>query len=285
MRGLQAPVTYRGDAACEGKRGLCLALITDQRDRARLHHALAPAVELLFVTAVADVLATLRADRTRVRVVILDARDTAGRPTAGLARQVTQLFPAIPVIGYCEPGAEHSRDIVALASAGVHELLFKRDDSATVVRSILAAAQQACAADLILARLDRLLPLRLRPLMEHCLHNPEESHTVAQVARAMSVHRKTLVNRCAIEGAPSPGAIVAWCLLLLTAALLAQPGVTVEHVAMRLNFPSASALRNMLKRHAGLRPRDLRGEHGVDQLVTRFAVLLGESGSAAPLAR
>lgn len=285
MREPQAPVTYGGGTSCEGKRDLCLALITDQRDRARLHDALASSVELLFVAAVGDVLATLRADRTRVRVVILGARDTASRPTAGLARQVTRLFPAVPVIGYCDPGAEHSRDIVALASAGVHELLFKRDDSAAVVRSILAAAQQTCAADLILARLDQLLPARLRPLVEHCLANPEESHTVAQVARAMSVHRKTLVNRCAIEGAPSPGAIVAWCLLLLAAALLAPPGVTVEHVAMRLNFPSASALRNMLKRYAGLRPRDLRGEHGVDQLVARFAALLGESGSAAPLAR
>lgn len=281
----QAPVTYRGGASCEGERELCLALVTDPRDRARLRDALANATELLFVASVADVLATLRADRPRVRVVVLDARDVAGRPTAGLARQVTHLFPAIPVIGYCDSGAEHSRDIVALASAGVHELLFKRDDSAVVVRSILAAAQQACAADLVLTRLGWRLPLRLKPLVEHCLRNPEESHTVAQVARAMGVHRKTLVNRCAAEGAPSPGAIIAWCLLLLTAASLVQPGVTVEHMAMRLNFPSASALRNMLKRHTGLRPCDLRGEHGVDQLVTRFVALLGKSGGATPIAR
>jgi AraC-like DNA-binding protein len=274
---------YRGEASREGKRDASLALVPDPHDRARLHDALATSTEILFVTSVADVLANLRADRAPIRVVILDARDAAGRPTAGLARQVTQLFPAIPVIGYCDAGAEHSRDIVALASAGVHELLFKRDTSPAVMRSVLAAAQQACAADLVLARLDPVIPPRLRPFVEHCLVNPEESHTVAQVARAMGMHRKTFVNRCTTEGAPSPSIILAWCLLLLAGALLAPPGVTVERVAMWLNFPSPSALRNMLKRHTGLRPRDLRGEHGIDLLVTRFAALFENSGSATPL--
>lgn len=285
MRGLLAPVTYRGGASCDGKRDACLALVTDAHDRARLRDALATSTELLFVTTLADVLATLRADQARIRVVILDPRDAAGRPTAGLARQVTQLFPAIPVIGYCDVGAEHSRDIVALASAGVHDLLFKRDGSAAAVRTILAAAQQVCAAELVLARLDPIVPPRLRPLVEHCLVNPEESHTVARVARAMGVDRKTLLNRCATEGAPAPGTIIAWCLLLLAAALLAPPGVTVERVAIRLNFPSATAFRNMLKRHTGLRPRDLRGEHGIDQVLAQFATRLGSSGSAAPVGR
>jgi transcriptional regulator GlxA family with amidase domain len=143
------------------------------------------------------------------------------------------------------------------------------------MRSVLTAAEQACAADLVLVRLDPVIPLRLRPFVEHCLVNPEESHTVARVARAMGVHRKTLVNRCRTEGAPSPGTIVAWCLLLLAATLLAAPGVTVERVAMWLNFPSASALRNMLTRHAGLRPRDLRGEQGIDLLLAQFRALFG----------
>jgi hypothetical protein len=52
---------------------------------------------------------------------------------------------------------------------------------------------------------------------------------------------------------------------------------------MWLNFPSPSALRNMLKRHTGLRPRDLRGEHGIDLLVARFEALFDRSGSAPPL--
>jgi hypothetical protein len=62
------------------------------------------------------------------------------------------------------------------------------------MRSVLTAAEQAFAADLVLVRLDPVIPLRLRPFIEHCLVNPEESHTVARVARAMGVHRKTLLS-------------------------------------------------------------------------------------------
>jgi AraC-like DNA-binding protein len=276
---------HRAGSSCDGTHDVCLALVTHPHDRARLHDAIPPTTDLLVVTAVAEVLATLRADRSRIRAVVLDPRDAAGRPTAGLARQITQLFPTVPVIGYCEADAAHAHDIVALASAGVHELLFKCDDSAAAVRAILATAQQTCAADLVLARLHHHLPDRLRPLVEHALAHPEESHTVTQVARAMGIHRRTLVARSTLEGAPPPGTIIAWCLLLLAAALLAPPGITVGSVAMRLNFPSAAALRNMLKRHTGLRPRDLRGERGIDQLIARFATLLDTPGSASALGR
>jgi AraC-like DNA-binding protein len=64
--------------------------------------------------------------------------------------------------------------------------------------------------------------------------------------------------------------VIAWCLILLTTALLASPGVTVERVALELNFPSATSLRNMLKRYTGLRPADLRTPTALDALCARF---------------
>lgn len=285
VREVPATVMNRGETSCSGKRDVCLALVIDTNDRARLRDALAASLELRFVTSVSDVLAILRLDESPVRVVILDPRDASGRPSAGLARQVTQLFPGIPVIGYCHSGAEHSRDIVGLASAGVHELLFKRDGSAAVVRTVLAAAQRVSAADLVLARVEPIIPPRLRPLVQHILANPAESHTVMQVARAMGVHRKTLVNHCRAEGVAAPSKIIAWCLLLLAAALLAAPGATVEHVAMRLEFASATALRNMLRRHTGLRPRDLRSADGTRRLLERFARLLDATRGAEAVER
>jgi AraC-like DNA-binding protein len=93
---------------------------------------------------------------------------------------------------------------------------------------------------------------------------------VEQVARALNIHRKTLVNHCSAEGFPPPGSVIAWCLLLLTAGLLATPGVTVERIAVQLNFPSATALRNMLKRYTGLRPSDLRAENALAELCAEF---------------
>jgi len=280
----QAPVTYRGSASCNGANvPKCLALVIGVDDRRRLRSALLGTADATFVASVAEVLQALRADRSAIRAVVLEARDASGRPTAGLARQITRLFPATPVIGYCSLRAEDSQDIIALSSAGVHELLFKhQDDHATLLRTILLSAEQACVADLVLHHLGTRLPPRIRPLVEYSLTNPEEAHSVEQVARALGVHRKTLVNQCKVEGFPPPGAVIAWCLLLLTAGLLAAPGVTVERIAVQLNFPSATALRNMLKRYTGLRPAELRGATALESLCARFLVMPVRTPAASP---
>jgi hypothetical protein len=78
------------------------------------------------------------------------------------------------------------------------------------------------------------------------------------------------VNQSRAEEFRPPGAVIAWCLLLLTAGLLAAPGVTVKRIAVQLNFPSATALRNMLKRYTKLRPGDLRTPNALAELCARF---------------
>jgi hypothetical protein len=79
-----------------------------------------------------------------------------------------------------------------------------------------------------------------------------------------------LANHCKAEGFAPPGTVVAWCLILLTTALLATPGITVERIAMQLNFSSGTALRNMIKRHAKLRPADLRTPTALVEMCGRF---------------
>jgi AraC-like DNA-binding protein len=250
----------------------CLALVTGLEDRARLRAALGGCAELDFVACVAEVLQALRGDRGGIRAVVLEARDASGRPTAGLARQITRLFPTTTVVGYCSARAEDSADVAALASAGVHEVVFKHiDDHAGLLRCVLSLAEQACAADLVMHHLGEQLPPRIRPLVEYCLTNPTDAHSVERVAQALGIHRKTLVNQCKAEGFPPPGVVIAWCLILLTAALLAAPGATVERIAQQLNFPCSTALRNMLRRHTGLRPRELRTANAVVELCRQFA--------------
>jgi AraC-like DNA-binding protein len=272
---------YRGALSRIGVNAArCLALVADREDRVRLRTALVGTADVTFVTSVADVLEALRTDRGSIRVVIMEARDTAGRPSAGLARQVTQLFPTIPVIGYCSPGADRSQDIIALSSAGVHELVFKqRDDHAPLLRRILMSAEQVCAADLVQRHLRDQIPSRLWPIVEYCLQNPEASHSVEEVARALGLHRKTLANYCKAEGFAPPGTVLAWCLIMLTTALLATPGITVERIAFQLNFPSGTSLRNMLRRHANLRPVDLRTPTALAEMCARFSRM--DAGRAA----
>lgn len=271
-RAKSSPVTLGDDPLRhEAPPARCLALVSSSGDRGRLHAALVGVAEVLFFDAVAAVLSALRTEQRGVRAVILEARDAAGHPAAGLARQVTTLFPAIPVIGYCAGRSEDSQEIIALASAGVHELIYKgHDDHSPLLQSILQRAEQHCGGDLVLHHLGKGFPRRLRPLAEYVLSSPEHAHTVHDVARALGVDRKTLSNRCRVEGFPPPGITIGWCLLLLSAALLAAPGVSVDRVALQLNFPSATALRNMLKRYTGLRPAELRTPTALAELCARF---------------
>jgi AraC-like DNA-binding protein len=262
----------------------CLALVADLEDRARLRTALVGLAELDFVACVAEVLQALRRDRGGIRAVVLEARDGSGRPTGGLARQITRLFPSTTVIGYCSPRAEGSADVTALASAGVHEVVFKHlDEGAGLLRAILRSAEQACAADLVMHHLGERLPPRIRPFVEYCLTNPNNAHSVEQVAQALGTHRKTLVNQCKAEGFPPPGVVIAWCLILLTAGLLAVPGVTVQQIAMQLNFPCATALRNLLRRHTGLRPSELRTASAVAELCGQFLAADARHASVSSL--
>ncbi len=100
------------------------------------------------------------------------------------------------------------------------------------------------------------------------------------VANALGVHRKTLVDRLKAAQLPSPRAIIGWCRLLVAARVLDDPGRTVEQVALMLDFPSGTALRNMCKRYTGLRTGEVRQNGGVRCLMHAFKRELAAVGAA-----
>jgi AraC-like DNA-binding protein len=249
-----------------------LALVTDPSDRARLRGTVRRSIEFVFHAEVHEILAALRSNPVPPTALLLEPRDALGRPTAGLARQVLMLFSGVPVIGYCQAGIEHSQEILDLATAGAHELLFKHDDDAdAAIRTVLASAQQACAGEVALAAVAEHVPPRLLPMVRYCLLYPTTARSVGAVAHALGVHRKTLVNHCNAERFPAPGALVSWCQLLLVAHYLGRGGATVESIAQQLEFPSATALRNLLKRYTGLRPQEVRAAGGLSVVLGLFA--------------
>src|SRR6185295_17460341 len=167
--------------------------------------------------------------------------------------------PRVALVGYCRATHEHSRDIIELAGAGIHEIILRdATDWGSALRDTLVRATQSCGAAQAIEALHDLVPDELRPLVEYCLHFPHLSTSVPRVAAELGVHRKTLVNYTARFGFPSPSIIIAWCRLIIAAHLLESRGDAVERTAMALEYPSATALRNMLRRYAGQRPADLR---------------------------
>jgi AraC-like DNA-binding protein len=254
-----------------------LALITGRLERLRIATAVRGHAAVRFVGTTAELLAELDDARALPTALIIEPHDADARPTAGIVRQVAHAHPELPIVGYCHAGYEHSREILELATAGAHELLFHGiDDSGVALRGVLTSASQACAATQVMRAIASDIPPVLLPLFEFCLAYPERATSVQAVAHVLGVHRKTLVNYCAQASLPPPGAILAWCRLLLVGHFLEMPSRTVEGIALRVEFASATALRNMLRRYTGLRPQQVREHGGLRCVVDAFRRSLAE---------
>jgi AraC-like DNA-binding protein len=252
-------------------RPVVVALVSGRLERLRIATAVREHAEPRFVGTAAELLEYLARAPAMPLALVVEPRDRDDRSTAGVVRQISSAHPALPIVAYCRAGYEHSRDILELGTAGAHELLFHGiDDSGVALRRVLTSAAQACAATQVLRALADDVPSALLPLFEFCLAYPDRATSVQAVAHALGVHRKTLVNYCAQASLPPPSAILAWCRRLLVGHLLETPGRTVEGIALRVDFASATALRNMLRRYTGLRPQEVRERGGLRCVVEAF---------------
>jgi AraC-like DNA-binding protein len=257
--------------APEPQEPVLLALIAGKLERLRIATAVRGHATVHFVGTTAELAARLGDARALPVAMIVEPRDCDGRSTSDIVRQVSTAHSAMAIVGYCHAGYEHSRDILELAAAGAHELIFHGiDDSGVALRSVLSSAAQACAASQIMRAIASDVPAPLLPLFEFCLAYPGRATSVQAVAQVLGVHRKTLVNYCEKASLPPPGQVLSWCRLLLVGHLLETPGRTVEGVALRVEFASATALRNMLRRYTGLRPQEVRERGGLRCVVDAF---------------
>jgi AraC-like DNA-binding protein/tetratricopeptide (TPR) repeat protein len=211
----------------------------------------------------------------RVRVVIVEPRDAAGTPVSPLVRELRRGYPSISVLACCALSGDTSREILDMARAGVHALLLRGiDDGRLATQAVLPSAQAICIASVAMGELSPLLPPEVQPFVHFCLENAGRSIRVEEAASALGVHRRTLVHRLAQAGLPAPSAIIGWCRLTLAARLLEDPDRRLEHIAVALDFPSASALRNMLRRYTALRPQEVRQNGGLTCVLDLFKCTL-----------
>jgi AraC-like DNA-binding protein len=257
-----------------------IVCVSDRARFARIRDGLPTTTIVRWCPTTAQLARMLDTAGTRLRMIVVEPRDQGGSPTAPIVREARRRRPDVAIVGYCRPGHEDSRNIIDLAAAGIHELVFRdTTDFGIVLQQTLSQADRSCGASQALERLQSLIPLELRPLVEYCLYFPHLSTSVHAVAAALGVHRKTLVNTCRRAGFPAPSALIAWLRLAIVAHLLETQGGVVERIALALDYPSATALRNTLRRYAGYRPAELR-HGGLARILDAFASLLTADTSA-----
>jgi methylphosphotriester-DNA--protein-cysteine methyltransferase len=95
-------------------------------------------------------------------------------------------------------------------------------------------------------------------MVETVLHAPDRITTIGLLADALGVHRRTLFNRCERAGKLQPTDVLGWARLALVAYHLENTGCTIETISVDLSYPSATTLRNTIKRYTGKRASELR---------------------------
>ena len=274
------------------ERPVVLALLRDRDAAARVTEALRPGVPgappqagaavrcVTHVCALAEALAA-----RSYALVIVEARDADGVPTEEAVRALRFRHPDLPILGHAVARVGLSADVLALARAGVHELVITGiDDVPALLRAALARAARRSSAERILAEVAEFVPADALPLVRYCLEHAAAAPTVPEVARALGVSRQTLSARLRAARLPAPRELAMWCRLLLAADLLAGGGRTVDQVALTLDFPSANAFRNVLRRHAAMGPADLRRSGSAGLLVAFRGMIAGRAAAVPPRA-
>lgn len=248
-----------------------VALVLGREERGRLAGGLRQIATLVAVETVAAMRQTILAAPQSIAAVIVEARDGQGLSCIPAVMQLRVRFPRLPIIGYCDLAMRGGNDAVGLVQAGACDLIFRGiDDTGIALRNALASAQQGSAALRVADALRAVVAPDAHPFVEYCVLQIKGSPTVAAAARALGVHRKTLVNICARAALPAPVRLIAWCRLLLAAALLEQPTYSIEAVGELLEFPSSTAFRHTIRRHLGVTASEVRRAGGLSFVLARF---------------
>jgi AraC-like DNA-binding protein len=198
-------------------------------------------------------------------------RDAQGRLTAPTIVSARARFPDVPIIGALSLEEVNGGDVLALAAAGVRELVLLGRDNIVVAleRAIQTAARRPGLAA-ILAALPSEIPEAISAILRRCLEQFGRL-SVPDLARLTGIHRRTLHKRLRRVGALPPHALIAWCRIMLAVQALEQSGQSVEQVAFTVGFSSASALWNMMRRYLGCGPQEIRARGGLGYVMQRFA--------------
>jgi len=213
--------------------------------------------------------------RGRVQLLACEPQDMAGQRTEGLLTSVSTRYRTIGTIGVVPRARVDGGALVRLVQAGVHSLLMSDERLSTLdCRRAMTEACVRAGVGSVASSLLALVPRPARLLLEYGLRYSAEAVSVARAAEALQVHRKTLFWWCTQAGLPAPQQLLGWCRLLAVASLLEDSGRRVDHIALDLEFPSGTALRNMLLRYTGLSPSQLRTRDALVSMHEQIASAL-----------
>ncbi|MCY7378737.1 MAG: helix-turn-helix domain-containing protein [Gemmatimonadaceae bacterium] len=246
-----------------------VALVASSDARARIITSVGRRAKRRLVSSPRDLADAVA--HTMPSAVICEFSDETGAGAAAAVRELRSRRPALPMIGYCWVEAHASRHLMVAARAGVSALALRGvDDIGAMLDQLLVEAETDCVSDEVARALGGRVPRLVHDALDYCIRQARELPDVARLAESLHLPRRTLGHRLQRAGVPSAAALISWSRLFLAAKLLVDDARPVEQAAHALGFASGSALRGMLRRYAGVTPRELREDGGLTYLVELF---------------
>ena len=274
---VRAPSSARTNAHPRLPAGIVVVLLRSDNARRRIGAALGQTATVIQCSTIREARSAL--GQQPVSAILTEAVDCCGVPTSALIQDIRRLFPRTVALGCIARSPTLSPESLALVRAGVHDVLLTDDlDMGFVVRQVIRAARLRCMVDALWPVLEPTLDDVLAPFLRFSLEHAYAPLDVRQVAAALGAHRKTLWERCRCRGVPPPHQLLSWCRVLAAAFTLDEHGRTVDSVADELDFPSPSALRNLIQRYLQLTPSALRARGGSSYAVGCLSARLRSSG-------
>jgi AraC-like DNA-binding protein len=203
----------------------------------------------------------------RCDAVVIAPQDQLGRDARPAVEALAREWPGTAIVVFCPPRVEGSLPRTLLL-AGAHDFAFEgMYDTAGSIALKVENALRECAAESVFNRLQPLIPGQLHTMVQQVLARANRLTSVDDVAAALGVHRKTLVNWCAKSGFLQPAEVIMWCRLAMVGHQLERTGSTVEAIGLKLGFASHTALRNLIKRHTGRIATEIRKEGGLSGVL------------------
>jgi AraC-like DNA-binding protein len=206
-------------------------------------------------------------------VVLLSVRTPDGTATWSAAVALRLRWPGLQIVGVVMPTSADLREMRSTGSDQfVDFVIVGIDDVAATIDAVLHDRTGERPSLLELARQS------LRPEARFILDrsagmvkiNPSAGTLSDMLAFMLRMSRKRLVRHFHGLGLAPPATFVRW-VRVLAAAERIRNGDTVEQVSHEFGFGSPEVFRRVLRRLAGIAPRETRVETGAQRLVDAFA--------------
>lgn len=201
-------------------------------------------------------------------------------------RLLKQRLPRLTLIAYVEYGPDRAYDLFDAGRLGMDGLILAdQHDTPRAFLKLVDQAESRTLGAIVRQSLDGV-DATARDALLLAVTRAHEALSPDDLARRLSMHRRTVSAHLRRAGFPSAQRLLTWGRLIVAAHLLEDVHRSAQRVSSALHFPSGSAFRNTCQRYLHATPREIRARGGAPYVIRTMLKQLQAAGSTpGPTAR